>query len=176
MRTYGKTKYHRYVIDSELVKQQDDNLDSSYYLKKRKVSKWLFHYKSQWIFVWDVTIIVLAIINCFFVPLELAVETDFSRSFAYKAVNIAMDIIFTLDIFVKFNTSLEENSIEICDRVLISRKYISGQFTIDFLSVLPVDMIAALADPDISDRLKAISLLKLVRMLRLNKFLRISKV
>ena len=103
-------------------------------------------------------------------------ETEYSRSFAYKAVNIAMDIIFTIDIIVRFNTSLEVNSEEICDRSVISRKYLKGQFTIDFLSVLPVDMIASLADPEISDRLKAISLLKLVRMLRLTRFLRISRV
>jgi len=48
-----------------------------------------------------------------------------------------------LDIVVNFNTSLDENSEEIRDRKMMAIKYLKGNFTIDFLSALPIDLLAS---------------------------------
>lgn len=95
-------------------------------------------------------IIFFALINCIVVPFEIAVETDYAKTFEYKAANYALDIVFFLDIFVRLNTSLEVNSVEIRDRSIITRKYLKGQFTIDVLSVLPVELISTIFLPEFS--------------------------
>ena len=104
------------------------------------------------------------------VPLEIAVETEFVKSDLYFLGNLAMDIIFFLDILVVFNTSFEVNYEEIRERRMIVARYLKGQFTIDLLSALPVDLIASLIFEGLNPKqLKILSLFKLIRMLRLSK-------
>ena len=48
---------------------------------------------------------LLACINCFMVPVEVAVDLSFDDSTWYKMLNLAIDTMFILDILVNFNTS-----------------------------------------------------------------------
>lgn len=115
----------------------------------------------------------LACINCFMVPLEVAVEIEyFQESIEYKIINILIDIIFIIDLAVNMNTSYEEEYTIISNRRKIIEKYIKSRFTIDFLSALPIDYIAAIFFSSEASSLKIFSLLKLVRMLRLSRIIR----
>ena len=124
---------------------------------------------------WDHLIMLLAVINCFMVPVELAVELDWVKELWYEAVNVVVDVIFILDIFVNFSTTMEEGYEVIYDRKRIAHEYIRTRFTIDFLSAVPIDLFITLFLPDSvssTKEFKAISLLKLVRMLRISRIIR----
>ena len=78
-----------------------------------------------------------------------------------------------MDILVNFNTTLNENSDEIDDRVIIAKNYLRGSFSVDFLSAFPFDLVASLIMGDLSAKqLKIFSLLKLIRMMRLSRIIR----
>lgn len=107
------------------------------------------------------------------VPLEIAIELQYMNHYLYDVVNAAFDLLFFIDMLVSFNTTLLINNEEIKDRAVITRRYLVGQFTIDFLSAFPVDLVANVFFKDLSSKqLKVISLLKLMRMLRLSRIVR----
>ena len=133
----------------------------------------MFSYKARWIPYWDLLIILLALVNCILVPLETAVELDYTKEWIYEVLNVIFDVLFFIDILISFNTSLNINNDEIHDRTQISLSYLRGQFTIDFLSAVPIDVLASIFFKNLSAKqLKIISLLKLIRMLRLTKIVR----
>ncbi len=107
------------------------------------------------------------------VPLEAAIEIEyFEESIEYKVINILIDIVFIIDLFVNMNTSYEEDYTMILNRRKIIEKYIKSRFTIDLLSATPFDYIAAIFFSAEASGLKIISLLKLVRMLRISRIIR----
>ena len=62
----------------------------------------------------------MALINCVMVPIDSAVQTEFAKTGAYFAVNLAMDIVFFIDILVVFNTVVLVDYEEIRDRKAIA--------------------------------------------------------
>ncbi len=86
----------------------------------------MFSYKARWIPYWDMLIILMALINCILVPLETAVELDFTKEWIYQVLNVIFDVLFFMDILISFNTSLDVNNEEIRDRTQISLSYLRG--------------------------------------------------
>ena len=41
------------------------------------------------------------------VPVEVAVDLDFAKTFLYESFNLAVDFFFILDMLLNFNTSYE---------------------------------------------------------------------
>lgn len=124
---------------------------------------------------WDYVVMFLAVINCFMVPVELAVELEWLRAAWYKVVNIVVDLIFISDIVVNFSTTFEEGYEVIYDRKRIAEEYIRSRFTIDFISGIPIDLALSIFMIDgleNAKEVKAVSLLKLVRMLRISRIIR----
>lgn len=53
-----------------------------------------------------------------------------------------VDLIFLLDIFITFRTCIiDENGVELNTPMEIAIHYIKGQFTIDLLATVPLDLI-----------------------------------
>ena len=50
----------------------------------------------------------LACINCFMVPVELAIIEDVEYALWYQACNVLIDIVFIMDLIVICNTSYED--------------------------------------------------------------------
>lgn len=170
----------RQIVDSKYVKSLDEEQVFSQVksVRRLRISRsMLISFKTTWRVVWDYFIMLLAFFNCLMVPLEIAIELEYTKTVAYSFYSISTDTIFFLDILVQFNTTLDENSEEIKDRVLIAKHYLRGSFTVDFLSAFPFDSAANLLIGDLSTKqLKVLSLLKLIRMLRLSKIVRVMKV
>lgn len=166
-------KVNRYVIDREYAKRQH----SLHLGRLVQRPRCIISHKSSWLNYWDYLVILLALVNCFTVPLEIAAEPEFSKTLFYTLANIVADSIFFLDILIGFNKSLDENNEEITDRKRIAKDYLKGSFTIDFLSVIPLDLLGQLLFKGLSSKqLKLFSLLKLVRLLRLSRIIRALKV
>jgi hypothetical protein len=78
--------------------------------------------------IWDLLIILFAIYNSLFLPLELAFRPDSLKSFWMTFTNHCIDGCFFIDIILSFNTSYIHGMTgeEIFDRKSIAANYISG--------------------------------------------------
>ena len=71
-------------------------------------SRFIISKNNIWLHRWDYVVMVLACVNCFMVPVEIAVAEDFAGSQTwYSIANIMIDIVFILDLLVNMNTSFE---------------------------------------------------------------------
>ena len=122
---------------------------------------------------------VLAIFNCFAIPVDVAFEPSFMDSWYFLLINSVIDLFFFLDLVVNFRTTFihSKTGNEIIEPKLIAFYYLKGRFWIDLLATIPFDTFASLLiGSQSSSFLGIFSLLKLVRVLRLNRIISIMKV
>lgn len=172
----------------ELVKNKEDSdagdkFEDLYLDKDQKKilqsTKWLIRGHSKCKLRWDLLIMVLAIINWFSIPIEVAFEPPALRSVPAHFINMIIDILFFADLLVNFRTTFihSKTGNEVLSTKEISISYLKGRFWIDFIAILPVDYLGEIIfGAGNATLLRSISLLKLVRVLRLNKIISIMKV
>lgn len=137
--------------------------------------------KSQFLVVWDV---LIGIVLCFVAvgaPYETVFVTpEFGLCFL---VNRLIDAVFFADMLLQFVTAQEDpHHPGVYERQPhgIARIYFHGWFIIDFLSVLPVDIICVLSESNASlgwlSMPRFLRNVKVLRLLRLTRLLRLAKV
>lgn len=122
---------------------------------------------------------ILAIFNCFAIPVDVAFEPAFMDTWYFLLINSVIDFIFLLDLIINFRTTFihEKTGKEIIEPREIALTYLEGRFWIDLLATIPFDTFAELIiGSKSSSFLSIFSLLKLVRVLRLNRIISIMKV
>lgn len=84
-----------------------------------------------------------------------------------------IDLCFLADIIIIFRTTITgDNGEEVTDTKTIAKEYLKGSFTIDLLSTVPLDTIAAAFLPaSTAEKFKLFGLLKLIRVIRLNRII-----
>ena len=87
----------------------------------------------------------VASINCFNVPIEIALTPALTKNWFYQFLTILTDLIFMADIVINFNTTYEcdEDGAIIYERKLIAKRYLKSRFAIDLLSAIPLDLMAS---------------------------------
>lgn len=90
---------------------------------------------------WDFLIMITACYNVFMLPIGIAFRVE---NEIFDWTSQAVDMIFVLDIFIVFRTTIldDDSGEEIRDGKIIASKYVKGRFTVDFLSTVPFDYIA----------------------------------
>ena len=158
--------------ESQITKSEISNADQFVEIKKRKC---LFRTHGQNKIKWDLFIMLLATINCFQVPYNVAFADSDDSNIYLDIFNGFIDVFFILDVIVNFRTSFikEATGEEILDQKLIAYNYIKGRFWIDFIASIPVDILGyfLIQDSGNSWTLELASLLKLVRILRLSRLI-----
>lgn len=76
-------------------------------------------------------------------PISIAFET---QDDTIDIINYVVDVCFVLDIIFCFRTTLldDDSGEEIKNWRIIGRLYLRGRFTVDFLSTIPFDSVAAI--------------------------------
>ena len=145
----------RYVIDRETAMELtrlESMTESSFNKDKDQTTefitevhdKFIISKNNPWLHRWDYIIMIIACVNCFMVPVEIAVAGDFVGSHTwYSVTNILIDIVFILDLLVNCNTTYEKDNVEVRERKKIIAHYLKGRFTVDFLSAFPIDVISS---------------------------------
>jgi hypothetical protein len=90
---------------------------------------------------WDVYVLVLLLAVCTVIPWRLAFDGE---SFGWELTYTIVDSCFFIDIILTFFTTITSpthNQVEIEDKKEIAINYLTGWFAIDFLSIVPFDMI-----------------------------------
>lgn len=127
----------------------------------------------------DIVIMILAIFNCFAIPVDVAFSPSFMNTWYMLVINSIIDFIFLIDLIVNFRTTFIHGKTgkEIIEPSEIAKSYLQGRFWVDLLATIPFDTFAELIIGEQSSAFLSIfSLLKLVRVLRLNRIISIMKV
>lgn len=84
---------------------------------------------------------ILAIWNCYSLPLDVAFEPDAFNSSSLNIFNTLIDICFMLDILVNFRTTFvnPRTGDEIVSPKTIALTYIKGRFWVDLVAAIPLD-------------------------------------
>ena len=110
----------------------------------------------------------------------VVVYPDFEVPVALTVFEIAMDVIFILDIGLNFRTAFVEDAVLIVDKQRIMRKYARKRLAIDVVGSIPWEIIFAIVglagglgrgggDSDVTELLTIIKVLKVPKMLRLGR-------
>lgn len=87
--------------------------------------------------MWDIMILTMAIIRFVLIPVEVAWTLEFTRDTAYILFDYLFDIIFLVDIFLNFRTSIIKNGQEILNPKEITKIYLfSMTFIMDVLCII----------------------------------------
>jgi hypothetical protein len=90
---------------------------------------------------WDLLITVALMVACISSPLDIAFASE-SKSIFDNKLSLIIDIIFTIDIIIIFNTAFYTTDMEtVDDRCKIIVTYLTGWFVMDLLSVIPFDIL-----------------------------------
>lgn len=95
----------------------------------------------------------------------------------FNILNYVIDFIFICDIFVSFRTSyIDDKGEEVMDSLRIAKKYLKITFWLDFLSVIPFDMMAEKqshvhSDQEQNSKLLLFGILKFGRLLKIQKII-----
>ena len=127
---------------------------------------------------WDVAMIVLLIFTATVTPFEVAfLDGDVNVLFA---INRVVDMAFIIDLIFNFLTPYRGSAAEgrewVISKKEISKKYLKTWFIVDFLSVLPLDLIGIVASIDTLSRLRIIRVLRLLKLLKLFRVLRAMRI
>ena len=121
-----------------------------------------------------------------FIQEKLSWDVVFSSPMFW--VNIGVDLLFLIDMifnfYVKVTIETHSGRVSLHTRKDIARNYLRGWFIIDFLSILPIDIVTSLFLPysglmqneSFTKDLKAIKLIRLFRLLKLLRVVRSSRI
>jgi hypothetical protein len=125
---------------------------------------------------WDLLLVIVLIFSSLMSPYRLAfIEVDDTK---WKIINTFVDMCFTIDILIVFNTAYYDEDYKIVeDRKNIAKTYLKGWFIIDVGAVIPFEFIFGSIGTyngliKIARIGRLYKLLKLTRMLRVFKFLK----
>ena len=125
---------------------------------------------------WDTLVFMALIFTGLVTPYEVSLlDTGFFSLHPLALVNRLVDLTFLTDMVLQFfiiqDIETHEGSRYIKDHGELAWLYLKGWFAIDFVSILPYDLLGEVIDSGEVSRLKTI---RLVRLFRLLKLLRMS--
>lgn len=137
--------------------------------------KFIFSPNKGYKVYWDLFIIILALYNAIYVPLEFSFTDLIDNEVPFTATDYLVDAIFFIDIIFSFRTSYIDSKTEevIRDSKKMAFHYIfRGRFFIDLAASIPAGEIYVAIDENRStSSLKFLAMLKLIRLLRLGRMI-----
>ena len=120
---------------------------------------------------WDLVVLVCILYSAVSVPVHIGF--DRSAEGTLLQVEIAMSIVFVIDLLLSFLTAyISREGVMIYSHRRIFERYIQGWFWIDAPSSVPVELIEMIWHPDTS----SFALLRFLRMFRLIRLLKLLKI
>lgn len=135
---------------------------------RRETGSWLFSQTTTCIVYWDIMITMLLLYSCFVTTLQMALYEELSLN--WKVINWSVDTLFFIDILVIFNTVIEDEEamIYVESRSQIACTYLKGWFLVDFIAIIPFELMVPHGD--------SASIVRYIRLGRLYKFLKLLKL
>ena len=149
--------------------------------KNRK--RYLLYPEDKFKLRWDGIVNLCLTFTCLSIPLFISFHEEKDHMTAWQWLNLLIDIIFGLDIFIVFFTAFYDDDFQIVDNLKdIARNYILGWFLFDLLAIMPFDMLGPGNQDGTSNNMNQLvriaklgrmqKLIKLARLIRLLKVLK----
>ena len=124
---------------------------------------------------WDLFLGGVLLFSCMTTPYRIAlVEVD---SVEWIIANAVVDILFTIDIVLIFNTAFYDDDFVLVDsHKQIAKTYCKGWFFIDALAVLPFDFMLDSTNSDFNDMIRVARIGRLYKLVKLIKLLRLFRL
>eukprot|EP00736_Rhodelphis_marinus_P009441 Rmarinus@m.25663 len=127
----------------------------------------------------DLTLCVLLLYCAIMIPFQVAFDEMISENETAWTIiftcDLLVDFFFLLDVLLNFRTTYYRQGEVIDDPKLIAKHYLSGWFTLDFVTSLPVGLLVEIIDPADSS-LAFLRFPKLLRFMKLAKLIRLLKM
>lgn len=151
-------------------------------------TRWVLDPRHRRMARWDSFVAVLLLFTAIVTPFEVCFLEPEWRS-ALFWINRLVDLSFILDIVVNFHLSYYDPNVGASGTYItnlgkIKMRYLKGWFALDFLSVVPFDVLSimldlyagASADTDSVARLRVVRLVRLLRLVKLLRIVRTGRV
>lgn len=86
--------------------------------------------------IWDICVVIVVLSNIFYIPFKIAFSPGYNELLSY-AFETLPSLILILEIFFNFNTAFYDEGLIITNRKNICLNYISENFLLDLLIVIP---------------------------------------
>merc|ERR1712139_406687 len=129
---------------------------------------------------WDTMTMLLMLYLAMSVPYRLAFDHAATSTF-FVVFEIMIDLFFIADIFVNFRTAVFDESGDVCwSSKEIRRQYLTGWFTVDFVSSMPVEIITMILNsannPTETVSNQATKILKMTKQVKTLRLIRLVKL
>ena len=135
----------------------------------------IFHPNDPIRLCWDIFIAVLVVMSV----IEVSVDLAFNGNMFSSNLEIALAALYAVDICVSFRTAFHEKEEDAYCIIpqRIYKGYLSSWFIIDFLSMIPVDLLVTVLSSGASGTSTSYNnAIKVLRIFRLTKIIRILKI
>ncbi|MFO7029822.1 cyclic nucleotide-binding protein [Limnospira fusiformis CCALA 023] len=129
----------------------------------------IFDPESKEVFLWECLLVLVILYNFIVIPFRIAFDT--TTSHLWLGIDLAADLIFIMDIFLRFRMAYIDQGECITDLQKIAQNYLATYLKMNLAASLPLDLMARLFFPQLSVLILAI--LRIPRLLRLSQFFRI---
>lgn len=111
---------------NSVLPHRKNTIRSKTFVNEQNFNKrYIIKFNNPYRIIWDLLIIILACFNCITIPLEIAFKPEFRLTPSYGFLDYFVDIIFLVDIFINFRTTvLNKYGEEIEDPKKIARSYV----------------------------------------------------
>lgn len=117
---------------------------------------------------WESLTALLCYLTCLLVPFQASFH---SKSTALWIVAYLVDVLFLVDVVLRFFVAYYHKTSLITDRALVRSQYLRGRFVLDLLSILPLDFFV-FARSSHHVWYQVLSYLRLNRMLRFHRMMK----
>lgn len=165
-RAQGNTAIFKEV---EKKKEKESDIDM------RKAQKYMIKAHDERIQRWDMVGLVMVMYTAVVTPFDVSyLQPQLDALFV---LNRIVDIYFLCDMILQFFLMpQDENGRYIKNQREVAMRYLKGWFIIDFVSVLPFDVIGMAADSDDASQLKVLRVIRVARLLKLLRIIRVNRV
>ena len=136
----------------------------------------MFYPEDDFKMAWDLGITIVLLVACILTPLSIAFEVNEKNHWSgMKIAETIIDILFLMDMIIIFNSAYYKNDVDLIeDRAIICCEYLKGWFTIDLVSIIPIDLIFNVGG--FTHMLRITRVGRLTKLVKLAKLLRVLKI
>merc|ERR1711871_287488 len=124
---------------------------------------------------WDMVGMVMVLYTAIVTPYDVSfLEPELDALFFFNRI---VDTFFFADMVLQFFIMPQDaNGRYIKNQREVAMRYLKGWFIIDFVSVLPFDVIGMAADSDDASQLKVLRVIRVMRLVKLLRIIRVNRV
>lgn len=116
---------------------------------------------------WETVNSICIYLTCVFAPFQASFDSQSSTLWAFAYI---FDVLFLLDVLLRFRVGYFNKGTLITDESLIRRRYLFGKFIPDLLTLIPLDLLAFGVGTHLRWH-QTLSLLRLNRILRVHRLI-----